>query len=281
MSTLFAPKLPANGANIPALGLGTFRMRDDVCTQAVGAALEIGYRHIDTAVMYANEAAVGQAIAASSVPRSEIFLTTKVLPDEIGAGALQKSAEGSLKRLGLDFVDLLLIHWPNARIPLAESIEALCDVKKRGLARNIGVANFTIALVEEAVAIAGRHGETLATNQCEYHPRFNQDPLIATCRKHGIAFVSYCPVGQGRIVDDPVIVGIAARLGRTPAQVVLRWHMQQPGVAAIPKSATPAHQAANLAIFDFALTDEDMQALSGLAVPNGRLVNPPFAPTWD
>ena len=248
MTTLRAPTLPANGANIPALGLGTFRMRDDACIRAVGAAIDMGYRHIDTAVMYANEVEVGKAIAATSVPRSEIFLTTKVLPDEIGAGALQTSAEGSLGRLGLDYVDLLLIHWPNARIPLAESIEALCDVKKRGLARNIGVANFTMGMVDEAVMIA---------------------------------FVSYCPVGQGRIVDDPVIVNIAARHRRTPAQVVLRWHMQQSGVAAIPKAATPAHQAQNLTIFDFALSDEDMSALSGLAVPNGRLISPAFGPKWD
>jgi diketogulonate reductase-like aldo/keto reductase len=215
------------------------------------------------------------------LPRDDIFVTTKVLPDNIRSGALQDSARRSLDRLGFDAVDLLLIHWPNAKVPLSESIAALCDARQMGLARNIGVANFTIAMVEEAVALAARHGEKIATNQVEYHPRLNQDRLLATCRKHGIVLVSYCPVGQGNILDDPSVTGVARRHGRSPAQVVLRWHVQQDGVAAIPKSASRDHLAENLAVFDFELTAEDMAALSALAVPNGRIINPSFGPKWD
>ena len=208
-----SPTMPANGANLPRIGLGTSRLKDDVCIRSVTDALELGYRHIDTAHMYGNEVEVGRAIKASAVPRGEIFVTTKVLPDNIGSGNLQDSAKQSLDRLGLDHVDLLLIHWPNPRIPLAESIAALCDAKKRGFARNIGVANFTIDMVEVAVPLAASHGETLATNQCEYHPRLNQDRLLATCRKHGIVLVSYCPVGQGRSLEDATVQGIARKVG--------------------------------------------------------------------
>ena len=269
-----APTLPANGANLPRIGLGTSRLKEDVCIRSVSDALELGYRHVDTAHMYGNEVEVGRAIKASAVPRGEIFVTTKVLPDNIGSGKLQDSAQQSLERLGLDHVDLLLIHWPNPRVPLAESIGALCDAKKRGFARNIGVANFTIDMVEAAVPLAASHGEKLATNQCEYHPRLNQDRLLATCRRHGIVLVSYCPVGQGRTLEVATVQDIARKVGRTPAQVVLRWHMQQDGVAAIPKSSSRAHLAENLDVFGFELSGEDMQALSALAVPNGRILSP-------
>jgi diketogulonate reductase-like aldo/keto reductase len=276
-----AATLPANGANIPRIGLGTSRLRDETCIRSVNDALELGYRHIDTAHMYGNEVEVGRAIKGSGVARGDIFITTKVLPDNIGAGKLQDSGKQSLERLGLDHVDLLLIHWPNPRIKLSESIAALCDAKSQGLAKNIGVANFTIAMVEEAVHLAATHGEKLATNQCEYHPRLNQDRLLSTCRKHGIVLVSYCPVGQGNMLGDATVAAIARKIGRTPAQVVLRWHMQQDGVAAIPKSSSRAHLAENLDIFGFELSAEDMRNLSGLAVPNGRIVNPGFGPQWD
>ena len=276
-----APKLFANGANIPAIGLGTYRMRDADCARAVETAIAVGYRHVDTAAMYGNEAAVGAGLKASGLARDELFVTTKVWHDDIGAGDLQKSAGESVKRLGLEQVDLLLIHWPNKSVPLSTSIAALCDARKQGLTRHIGVANFPAALLDLAARLAESHGHRLVVNQCEYHPRLDQTRLLAACRKLGVLFTSYCPVGQGTMVSDPAIVAIARRLGKTPAQVVLRWHMQQPGVAAIPKSSQLAHLKENIDVFDFSLTDADMAALFALAAPNGRLVQPGFAPDWD
>ena len=275
------PRLHANGARIPAIGLGTSRLRGADCARAVETALSVGYRHIDTAVMYGNEEEVGQALKSAALPRDEVFVTTKVLPGDIGRGDLQKSAAASLKRLALDQVDLLLIHWPNKAIPLSASIAALCDARQQGMARNIGVANFPSAMLDLAVRLAAEHGEKLATNQCEYHPRLDQTKLLAACRAHGVVLVSYCPIGQAAFLSDPTIAGIAARLGKTPAQVVMRWHMQQEGVAAIPKSSKRPHLVENISVFDFALSEADMKALSGMASPNGRIVRPANAPDWD
>ncbi len=275
------PMLSGNGANIPAVGLGTSGLRGPDCQRAVETALAVGYRHVDTAVMYGNEVEVGQALKASGVKRKDAFVTTKVLPGDIGPGDLQKSARGSLQRLGLDQVDLLLIHWPNTAIPLAGSIAALCETKMQGLARHIGVANFPTALLAQAVELAASHGEKLSANQCEYHPRLDQTKLLAACRAQGIIFVSYCPVGKGGYHGDPVVSAIARRINKSPAQVVLRWHLQQTGVAAIPRSGQRAHLMENIDVFDFALTEADMKAISGLATPGGRLVRPPMAPQWD
>ena len=232
--------------------------------------------------MCSSDLEVGQGLRASGLKRSDAFITTKVLPSNIGPGDLQRSAQASLKRLALDDVDLLLIHWPNAAIPLEKSIEALCDAKRRGYAKNIGVANFTRGMVDESVTLAARHGEKLACNQCEYHPRLDQTPLIETCRRHGVAFVSYYPLAQGRYIDDPTLVKVAKAHGRTVAQVMLRWHVQQQGVAAIPKSSSPAHLKENISIFDFKLADEEMRAISAMARPGSRMVNPAgYAPKWD
>ena len=271
----------ANGARIPVLGLGTSRVTAGECLRTVEAALGLGYRHIDTAVMYDNEVEIGAALQKASVPRDDLFITTKVLPGDLGAGALQRSAQASLKRLQLDHVDLLLIHWPNAAIPLAASVAALCDAKKRGLTRHIGVANFPVALLDEAVRLAAGHGEKLVANQCEYHPRLDQTKLIAACRKHGAAFVSYCPIGQGGLLADPTIAAVAKKMDRAPAQILLRWHVQQPGVVAIPRSTQFAHLRDNIALFDFALDEADMKAISALARSNGRILSPPGAPAWD
>ena len=283
MSDLAAtvPRLEANGAHIPAIGLGTSRLRNDDCVRAVATALELGYRHIDTAVMYGNEVEVGEGLRVSGLARDAVFVTTKVLPAEIAPGALQASAHQSLAHLKLDYVDLLLIHWPNASIPLADSIAALCDAKSHGLARNIGVANFTATMLDEAVRLAATHGMKIATNQCEYHPRLSQVKLLDACRRHGTVLVSYCPLGQGQLMTDETVTSIARQLDRSPAQVVLRWHMQQQGVAAIPKSSSGAHLRDNLDIFGFSLSDDDMRALKGLARPNGRIISPSFAPDWN
>ncbi len=266
----------ANGARIPALGFGTWQLRGPECVAAVQTALACGYRHIDTARMYGNEKAVGEGLRASGLKRDEIFVTTKVWRDDIGAGALERSAEASLRDLGLDAVDLLLIHWPNAAIPLKESIGALCHARRRGLARHVGVSNFNSALLEDALAHAS---EPLAADQCEYHPRLDQSAVVAACKRHGLAFVSYSPLGKGGLLSDPVLTGIARRVGASPAQVVLRWHLQQ-GVAAIPRSGSPDHIRDNFGALDVALDDADMTAISSLRRADGRLVDTGWA-RWD
>ena len=274
------PAVTGGGVEIPARGFGTFRLRDDQCRTAVGAALDIGYRHVDTAAMYGNEAEVGDAIRNSKVARDEIFLTTKVWTDDIEEEALLASARASLERLRLDRVDLLLIHWPNRRIPLESSIKGLCRAKAEGLTRNIGVSNFTVALLDRAIELAASHGETIVGNQCEYHPWLDQSAVLAACKRHGVAFTSYSPLGRGDLVSNATVMEIAKKLGRTPTQIILRWHLQQ-GIAAIPRSTTPAHIAENFAIVDFELGPDDMKRLSALRKADGRLVTPEFAPDWD
>ncbi len=274
-------RLPIPGAQIPAIGLGTFRLTGASAVDSISTALTLGYRHLDTAAMYENEREVGEGLRASGVARDQVFITTKVWTTDIGKGDLQASAQASLSRLKLDQVDLLLIHWPNKAIPLAQSIEALCDARKRGYARNIGVANFPAAMLDDAVRLAATHGEKIATNQCEYHPRLSQAKVLEACRRHGVVFVSYCPLGQGRMTEDAAIAPIAARHGKTVSQIVLRWHVQQEGVAAIPKAGSAGHQRDNLDVFGFVLPEEDMRALSALAKPDGRLVKPGFSPEWD
>ncbi len=275
------PVLPANGANMPALGLGTWKLRGVECVDAVAKALALGYRHIDTAVMYGNEAEVGEALRAAAVPRGEVFLTTKVLADQTGEGNLQRSAGECLERLKFDSVDLLLLHWPNASIPLAQTIAALCDAQQRGMTRHIGVANFTSALLRDAVKLAGEHGARIACNQCEYHPRLDQSRLLGVCRDNGVAFVAYYPLAQGRYFDDAVLTRVAKAHSREVSQIMLRWLVQQPGVAAIPKSASPAHLAANFDIFGFALSPQEMADISAMARPGSRMISPGFGPVWD
>ena len=268
--------IDANGARIPALGFGTWQLREEACVTAVETALSCGYRHFDTARMYGNEKAVGHGLRGSGLKRDDVFVTTKVWRDDISSGALERSAEASLRDLGLDAVDLLLIHWPNAAIPLKDSIAALCNARRRGLARNIGVSNFSVALLNEAAALSS---EPLVANQCEYHPRLDQSAVIAACRRHRLAFVSYSPLGKGDMLAEPVITDIARRVARKPSQVVLRWHVQQ-GVAAIPRSGSPAHIRDNFDVFDFALSDADMAAISGLRRGNGRMVDMGWV-AWD
>jgi len=267
-----------NGAALPAIGFGTLFIKDEACTALVGEALKSGYRHIDTAANYGNETEVGRGLKAGGVPRDKFFLTTKVWHTELANGKLQASAETSLGKLGVDYVDLLLIHWPNPAIPLEDSIPALCEVKKRGLARHIGVSNFTVAMLDKAVSLAS---EPIVCNQVEYHPYLAQTKLMAACRRHGMALTAYCPLGRGGIIKDPVIGEIAAAHNRTPAQVLLRWSVQQPNVVAIPRSTNAGRIRENLDIFGFELTAAEMSRIAALARPDGRVVKPPFAPHWD
>lgn len=272
------PTIDAAGVAMPAIGLGTWDLRGAECVKVVGEAISLGYRHIDTAAMYANEREVGEGIRASGVTRGDLFVTTKVWPDNLGPKDLLRSASESLERLGLAFVDLFLIHWPSRTVPLAQSIDALCEVKRRGWARAIGVANFTVAMVDEAAA---RAVEPLACNQIEYHPYLSQTRVLEACRRHGMAVTAYCPIARGAVADDPVIREIAAAHGRTPSQVTLRWLIQQPGVAAIPKTARRERLIENLAVADFSLTAAEMARISGLARPDGRLIEEEHAPVWD
>lgn len=268
----------SNGAEIPAIGLGTWDARGDAVVRAVTAALDAGYRHIDTAAMYGNEAEVGEAIRNHTTPREQIFVTTKVWSSELASGRLQKSAEESLKRLQMDQVDLLLIHWPSRSIPFREQVLALCDAKHRGLARHIGVSNFTPKFLEAAVAIAN---EPIVTNQVEHHPWLDQRELMTTAQRLGVSITSYSPLGRARLLDEPAIVKIARAKGKTPAQIVLRWHIQQHMNIVIPKSVNPKRIAENTDIFGFELTGEEMGRLAGLSRKNGRMVQGGYPTDWN
>jgi 2,5-diketo-D-gluconate reductase B len=268
----------AHGARIPALGLGTWQLEGSIARRMVGYALEIGYRHIDTAQMYGNEGEVGAAIASSGVARDEIWLTTKIWPDNFRDGALQRAAEQSVRRLRT-VPDLLLLHWPNPSVPLAETMRALNDAKRRGLARHIGISNFTVALIQEALA---RSEEPLVADQVEYHPYLSQDAVREELHANGMALIAYSPLAKGRVFNDRTPVSIGERHGKNPGQVTLRWLIQQDGVAAIPRSSREAHAKANFEIFDFALSDAEMVEISALARPDGRQINPAgVAPRWD
>lgn len=266
-----------HGVRIPALGLGTWRLDGKVAERVVGYALEVGYRHVDTAQMYGNEREVGAAITRSAVPREEIWLTTKIWPDHFRDGVLQRAAEERVRALGT-VPDLLLLHWPNPNVPLAETVRALNDAKRRGLARHIGISNFTVALIREAVSLSE---EPLIANQVEYHPYLNQDAVLAELRARGMALIAYSPLARGRVFDEPVLVRIAERHGKNPGQVTLRWLVQQ-NVAAIPRSSREANVEANLDIFDFTLSEAEMAEIAALAHPDGRqVVVRGFAPDWD
>jgi diketogulonate reductase-like aldo/keto reductase len=256
-----APLVAAGEARIPVLGLGTWAMRGEECAKAVVDALKIGYRHIDTAAMYGNEREVGQGLRDAGMKRDDIFVTTKVWSSDIGAGDLQRSAEASLSRLQILIVDLLLIHWPNPSIPLKDSIAALCDAKRRGLTRHIGVSNFPVDLLRQATTLTS---EPIAVNQCECNPRFDQTPLIEECQSRGVAFVSHRPLGKGALARDPLLSRIGAAHKKTAAQVALRWHVQR-GLVAIPKAARREHLEENFAIFDFELRDTEMAEISAMA----------------
>jgi diketogulonate reductase-like aldo/keto reductase len=259
----------ANGTEIPKIGFGTWTLNGGRCSDLVQHALGVGYRHIDTARMYGNEEAVGRGIKASSVSRDEIFLTTKVWWTDLAPADLERSAEESLRRLGLDYVDLLLIHWPNPRIALQGTIGALNRVKERGLTRHIGVANFPTRLMREAISLSEA---LLVANQVEYHPYLDQSKVLAACRAAGMAMISYCPLYRGGgPFEERAIRAAAARHGKSPAQVVLRWHVQQQGVTAIPGTSRKEHLTENVDVFEFALSDDEMAAIHALGSARSRI----------
>ena len=279
MTDPITPLLTSNGAAIPALGFGTSPMTGAFSADEVLAALRAGYRHIDTAWKYGTERAVGQAIRASGLPRQDIFLTTKVSHEYLRADDFARSVDESLAALQVDSVDLLMVHWPNPEIPLAETMTALAKAKRQGLTRHIGVANFNIALLDQAIRICP---EPLVALQAEYHPYLDQSKLLAAARARGLIYVAYCPLGRGRLFGDKVLAEIAQARGRTVAQIALRWLMQQ-NVAAIPRSSNPQRIADNFRVFDFTLSDDEMARIFALRRANGRIANPVerLAGGWD
>ena len=269
----------AQGARIPLVGLGTWELRGRACARIVEQALRLGYRHIDTAEMYDNEREVGEAVRASAVARADVFITTKIWPSHFAPLELERAAKASLARLRLAEVDLLLLHWPNPQIPLSETLGALSKVKQAGLARHIGVSNFTVPLIAQAVRLASA---PLVCNQIEMHPFLDQSKVTAACREHGLAVVAYSPIARGSAKKDAVLARIGAAHNKSAAQVSLRFLVQQ-GVAVIPRTSRVERLTENAAIFDFALTAPEMGAISGLARRSGRLVDYAFSgtPKWD
>jgi 2,5-diketo-D-gluconate reductase B len=273
------PSVEANGAAIPLVGLGTWELRGRACARIVEQALRLGYRHVDTAEMYDNEREVGEGVHASGVKRRDVFVTTKIWPSHFAPRALERAARDCLVRLRLSEVDLLLLHWPNPQIPLAETIGTLCKVKHDGLTRHIGVSNFTVTLLEEAARIAS---EPLVCDQVECHPFLDQSKVIAACHDRGMAVVAYSPIARGNARNDKVLAAIGATHKKTAAQVCLRYLVQQ-DIVVIPRTSKLDRLAENAAIFDFALSDEEMAEITALAHRDGRLIDWAYSGTtnWD
>ncbi len=273
-----APLLLAHGAAIPAIGFGTSSISTR-CGPIVAEALRVGYRHIDTAQKYGTERGVGEGIRASGIPRDQIFLTTKISHEHLRAADFERSAEECLRDLDVDYVDLLLVHWPNAAIPLAETMAALARCKRRGLTRHVGVANFNLALLDQAIGLCS---EPIVNLQTEFHPYINPVKVHAGCVARGIVLTGYCPLGRGRLVDDPILNEIGRTKGKTAAQVALRWQLQHQGCAPLPRSSNAGRIAENLAVFDFELTADEMARIGRLKRTGAKIADPSGrAPVWD
>jgi diketogulonate reductase-like aldo/keto reductase len=266
----------AKGFKIPIVGLGTWALRGRDCARLTEQAIRLGYRHIDTAQMYDNEREVGEGIRASGL-RAEVMVTTKVQPTLLAPHDLERSVKESLAQLRLDVIDLLLIHWPNPRVPLAETLGAMAKMKREGFTRQIGVSNFTVALLDEASKISS---EPLVCNQVECHPFLNQDKVIAACRKNGMAVVAYSPIARGNAKGDKVLEKIGLVHNKTAAQVCLRWLVQQ-RIVVIPRTSKIERLEENFALFDFELSDAEMREIAGLGRRGGRIVDWTWSPTWD
>ncbi|MDD3019423.1 MAG: aldo/keto reductase [Alphaproteobacteria bacterium] len=270
--------IDVRNTQIPRIGLGTWQMQGITCVEAVSKALDLGYRYIDTAQIYENESDVGEAISSSDVPRSDIFLTTKIWMDKVGPETAQKSVETSLKKLKTEYVDLLLLHWPVGSVPLDQQVKSLQAIQKAGLTKMIGVSNYTVDLMKQ---VTDDLGADIITNQVEYHPYLSQAPVLDFVRQHDMFLTAYCPLARGRIRAEPLLTELGKKYDKSAGQVTLRWLIQQKQVVAIPKAANPLHIEDNFNIFDFSLTADEMSQISALAKPDGRIVNPEWAPEWD
>lgn len=269
--------IKTQGIALPKLGLGTFRMQGDACRAAVESGLSLGYRHIDTAEMYGNEESIGAAIGASRVPRSELHVTTKVWPENLAPDAIRRAFDASLKKLRLDHIDLYLVHWPSRSMKLPAVLETMMKLKAEGRTRAIGVANFTTALLRQAVEEVNA---PIACNQVEYHVMLDQAKLRKYLAAHKIPLVAYCPLVQGRAASDETLGRIGRKHNASAAQVALKWLLDQDGVAAIPKASRAESQKANLDALKVTLDDEDRKAIAALP-KDRRCVNPGFGPDWD
>jgi len=263
------------GHAVPSLGFGTFGLGGDECQRGVETALETGYRHLDTARMYGNEVEVGRALHDSKLDRDQVFLTSKVWRDDLDSESVVREVQKSLELLRTDYLDLVLIHWPNPAFPLEATMQALLSEKMAGYVRHIGVSNFPSAEFKRALAYA-----PVFCNQVEYHPLLSQKKVIGAARAHDALVTAYSPLAQGEILDQPTLQEIGEKHGKTPGQVALRWLIEQDHVAAIPRSSKPEHIKANFDVFDFALDENDHHAIERLP-KNKRVVNPEFAPAWD
>jgi 2,5-diketo-D-gluconate reductase B len=273
----FTESTPANGANIPLLGLGTWDIRGDACKRIVEQALRLGYRHVDTAQAYENEREVGEGVRNSGVPRDQIHVTTKVWWTQLAPADLLRSTRESLARLKLDYVDLLLIHWPNPSVPLDHTIAALCKAKREGMTKYVGISNFPTALIDQAVQYST---EPLATNQVEMHPYLDQSKVLAACKANGISVTAYSPIVRGKAGDDPVLQKVGRAHKKSAAQVCLRFLLQQE-IIAIPRTSKVERLSENSEVFDFELSPAEIAEIRGLAKPDGRMISPSWAPEWD
>jgi len=267
-------------SNIPSFGLGTFRLQGQVVIDSVRNGLDLGYRHIDTAQIYGNEAEVGQAIGESGVKREELFVTTKVWTESLAKGKLIPSLKESLQKLRMEQLDLALIHWPspNDAVPVAEYMQQLAEAREQGLTKLIGVSNFTVRHMEQAIAAVG--AEQIATNQVEIHPFLQNRKVADFARRNGIHLTAYMPLAYGKVMQDPVIARIAERHNASAVQIALAWALQL-GYAVIPSSTKRANLEANLAAQKITLNDEELAAIATLD-RNDRIANPEgLAPAWD
>ncbi len=261
--------------DIPPLGLGTWQITGPDATEAVRDALALGYRHVDTARIYGNEAEVGEGIANSGVARDDFWLTTKLWREGLRRDEVREQLEGSLRALRTDHVDLLLIHWPNDDVPLDETLGAMAELRDEGKVLDLGVSNFTSAQVREAAGI-----ERISTNQVEYHAYLSQEPVLEACREHGIVLTAYSPLANGKLLKEPLLAEIAGERGATPAQVALRWLLDQPDVVTVPKAGSHDNRVANLGALEIELSGEDRERIDGLP-KDRRVISPGFAPAWD
>jgi len=252
--------ITVQGIKVPKLGLGTWQLTGGDCVEAVRDALELGYRHIDTASAYGNEEEVGRGIAASGVDRDEVFVVTKVSSRDAAPDDVRRSYVRSLRKLVLDHLDLLLLHWPNEQVPLADTLGAMGEALQAGSTRAIGVSNFPPDLLREALDRA-----PVLCDQVEFHPYQPQPGVLELARERDVLVTAYAPLAHGRVLEDPVLREVADELGRTPGQVALRWLLDQPQVSAIPKAASHERREENLAIFDFDLTEDQRGRIAGLA----------------
>ena len=267
--------IEVQGTSVPRLGFGTWQIEGSDATEAVRDALEIGYRQIDTARAYGNEAEVGEGIRQSGVAREDLFLTTKVFPGDFAPEDLRAAAEDSLAKLNADYLDLLLLHWPDESVPLEQTLAAMVALQEAGRIRHLGVSNFPAGLLEQAL----RHAPVFC-DQVEYHPFLGQDPLLELARANDVLVTAYSPLAHGRVPGDDTLTEIGKAHGKSAGQVALRWLLDQPGVSPIPKASSHERRVENFEVFDFALSEEETARIDTLP-KDDRQIDPDFGPDWE